>query len=70
MFKYDREANAAYVSLAVHKIEGMAVRQVVLEDLVPGAEVIVDFDPDGKICGIEFLGASNCLRDDILASSE
>lgn len=68
MIKYDRTVDAAYIRLAPRSLPGVAVRQVVLDDLVAGAEVIFDFDADGRIYGIEIIGASDCLRADLLNS--
>lgn len=70
MIQYDPGANAVYIPLTVRSALGIAVKQVVLEDLVSNGEVIVDFDSDGRICGIEILGASYCLEADLLDSLE
>ncbi|NUT94017.1 MAG: DUF2283 domain-containing protein [Saccharothrix sp.] len=70
MIEYDRRADAAYIRLAARSVPGGAVKQVVLDDLVAGGEVIFDLDADGRIYGIEILGASECLRGDLLESLE
>ena len=56
---YDRDANAIYVKFSDAKVAGM-------EELRPG--LIVDFDKDGRIIGIEMLDARNQLAADALAS--
>lgn len=68
MIEYDRQADAAYIRLALSSEPGIAVKQVVLDELVAGGWVVVDLDADGRIYGIEVLGASSCLRGDLLES--
>ncbi|MGK3949593.1 DUF2283 domain-containing protein [Microbacterium sp. K2] len=61
--RYDPEANAAYVTIGRPIRAGEAVRQVPvpLPDDLPG-ELILDFDRDGHLLGVEILGASALLR--------
>lgn len=63
---YDRTVDAAYVYLI--EIEtGAAVSQkhVALD----GGEIIIDFDKDGYLLGIEILGANSILRRELLVES-
>lgn len=64
--EYDVEADAAYVY--VTKIgAGEAVEQVVLEDdQLPGGELIIDLDNQGRLLGFELLSASTALPSKLL----
>ena len=58
---YDRSADAAYFNISPRINAGEAVRQDVHE--IDGrGEVILDFDEDGKLLGVEILGAKSLLR--------
>ncbi|TFC96734.1 MULTISPECIES: DUF2283 domain-containing protein [Cryobacterium] len=58
---YDRSADAAYFNISPRIKAGEAVRQDVHE--IDGrGEVILDFDKDGKLPGVEILGATSLLR--------
>jgi uncharacterized protein YuzE len=61
---YDAQANAAYVYLVDAIRPGEAVRQQVI------GNVILDFDIDGKLLGIEVLDARGVLRETTLAMAE
>ena len=56
---YDRDANAIYVKFSDAMVAGT-------EELRPG--LIVDFDKEGRIIGIEMLNARMQLPADALAS--
>jgi len=60
---YDPEADAAYLYL-IDRIEGQITETVPAEEL--GASrfgpVILDFDRDGRLLGLEILGARRSLR--------
>ncbi|MGJ0389795.1 DUF2283 domain-containing protein [Microbacterium sp. CGR1] len=60
---YDREVDAAYATIGRPIRPGEAVRQVpvALPDGMSG-ELILDFDRDGHLLGVEILGASALLR--------
>lgn len=61
---YDVEANAAYVELGV-VADGTAVENVVIER--PGrGDIVLDFDADGRLLGIEVIGATELLRTAVL----
>jgi uncharacterized protein YuzE len=55
--EYDREVDAAYVRLSQNKVD---VSEQVSDDL------IVDFDDEGRIVGLEILDASRHLAPDTL----
>jgi uncharacterized protein YuzE len=59
----DEEGDAAYVYVADPIRAGESARQIAVE----GTTVILDFDHEGRLLGIEILGASRHLREDTLA---
>ncbi|MFB9431608.1 DUF2283 domain-containing protein [Streptoalloteichus tenebrarius] len=63
---HDPEADASYVRLVDQIHPGEAVTQIVVEDdRLPGG-VVLDLDADGRLLGIEVLGASRLLRPEVL----
>ncbi|MHB0867332.1 MAG: DUF2283 domain-containing protein [Thermoleophilia bacterium] len=64
-FTYDKSSNAAYLQL----IEVEDDAGIVAETLPLTENIIVDYDSDGRIFGIEFLNASTHLPDAILSES-
>ncbi len=58
-FRYDPEANAAYLTLSKATI-------VESEEVSPG--VVLDFDDQGRVVGVEFIGATERLPADALAA--
>ena len=66
---YDRSADAAYFNISPRINAGEAVRQDVHE--IDGrGEVILDFDEDGKLLGVEILGAKSLLRPSTLKQAK
>lgn len=68
---YDKEADAAYVQLVDEIIDGEASTQ--LHSIgTPGqkGEIIIDFDAEGCILGLEILGAKDVLREETLALAQ
>lgn len=65
-FTFDCEANAVYLDLAPDSDEAR-LKQVVLEGHPFEAELIVDVDSTGKIIGIEIIGATAVLHQEILS---
>jgi len=63
---YDPEVDAAYLRLIPSIEPGASKRQVVGTDELAG-ELIFDVDEDGRIIGIEVLGAATVLRPETLA---
>lgn len=64
-FEYDKEADAGYFYLVDKIGDGEAVKTIELEP-----DIILDFNKDGKLLGIEVLNASKVLREDVLAKSK
>jgi uncharacterized protein YuzE len=62
---YDRFANAAYIYL--QKIEPGGVHRSVPVD---AEDVVLDFDREGKLIGIEVLAADRVLAREFLAQAE
>ncbi len=60
----DAEADTAYVYVADAIGDGEAVHQTRVEPPNSGAEIILDFDAQGMLLGVEILGASRVLRAD------
>ena len=68
---YDADADAAYVTIGEQLKAGESTQQVALID-TPNREtqITLDFDGDGRLLGIEILGASRGLRPAILRDAE
>ncbi len=68
---YDAEVNAAYVHLVDSIAEGEAVTQQ-HSIFTPGnrSELILDYDVDGHLLGIDILHADQILREELLQSAE
>ncbi len=56
-FEYDKEADAAYIYLEDSIADSPAEKTIELND-----NIIVDFDKNGKLLGIEILSASKVLH--------
>jgi uncharacterized protein YuzE len=66
---YDGEANAAHVELEDDVADGTAVENVVVER--PGrGDIVLDFDADGRLLGVEVIGATELLRTTVLDTAE
>lgn len=65
---YDGEANAAYVEIDDDVADAAAVENVVVER--PGrGDIVLDFDADGRLLGVEIVGATELLRTTVLATA-
>ncbi|MGW5266416.1 DUF2283 domain-containing protein [Microbispora sp. NPDC004025] len=64
---HDRENNVAYIYLVDEIGEGEAVTQIEVEDDELRGEIVLDLDREGRLLGIEVLGASRILRPEVLA---
>ena len=54
---YDSDADAAYLAIGDEVADGSAVENVVIER--PGrGDIVLDFDADGRLLGVEVIGAS------------
>ena len=56
-FTYDKEADAAYIYLEDSIADGESEKTIELND-----NIIVDFNKNGKLLGIEILSASKILN--------
>jgi uncharacterized protein YuzE len=65
---YDVEANAAYLELD-DVAEGSAVENVVIQRPSQG-DIVLDFDADGHLLGIEVIGATELLRTAVLETAD
>ena len=63
--EYDKESDAGYIYLADEIKDGEAVKTIELDP-----NIILDFNKDGKLLGIEVLNASKVLKKDILMKSK
>ena len=66
---YDSGADAAYIYLVPYVAPGRASHQVVVEGVPGDSEIVLDFDSEGRILGIEIIGARSCLTQDLLRSA-
>ena len=66
---YDPEADAAFVYLADRIGPGEAPRSLMCDLEIQEGAVILLLDDDGRVLGIELLGASRLLPPDVLASA-
>ncbi len=62
--EYDKEADAGYIYLVEEIKDGEAVKTIELEP-----NIILDFNKDGKLLGIEILNASKVLNKELLIKS-
>ena len=65
IFEYDKEANAAYIYLKYPIKEGDAKKTIALND-----DIILDFDKDEKLIGVEVLSASRILIRKVLTEAK
>ncbi|MDO3648171.1 DUF2283 domain-containing protein [Nocardia mangyaensis] len=65
---YDSAADAAMIYLADHIGPGQAVRQQAVP--LDRAEMILDFDVQGMLVGIEVIGARETLAAEVLDAAE
>lgn len=68
---YDHTVDAAYIAF-VDEIADGAVTQQLHSLATPGelGEVTLDFDENGRLLGVEVLGATNVLPTEVLAVAE
>lgn len=66
---YDSEANAAYLEVMTEVADGSAVENLVIER--PGkGDIVLDFDADGRLLGVEVIGAAELLDRKVLDTAE
>ncbi|MFH1187200.1 MAG: DUF2283 domain-containing protein [Candidatus Levyibacteriota bacterium] len=64
-FEYDKEADAAYICMEDSIANGQVQKTIELDD-----NIIVDFDKNGKLLGIEILSASKVLHQKSLLEAQ
>lgn len=60
-FKYDKEADAAYIWLGDSREAGRTARTEVVDLEIENGAITLDFDDRGRLIGIEILGATKLL---------
>lgn len=65
---YDWDADAAYIYLVEKINHGEVVRSCVADIAMDNAAIMIDLDAEGRVLGIEVLGASQALRAETLQS--
>lgn len=65
---YDSDADAAYIALKQPIGAGEAVRQQNVP--ISNAEVVLDFDKDDRLLGIEIIGAGAVLPEQALEAAQ
>jgi uncharacterized protein YuzE len=69
-FTYDAESDACYIYVTDPIEWGGAKSSTSLHRHIPGASVVVDFDEDNRLLGIELLGVSRLLRPDAIPRAD
>jgi len=67
---HDHEANAAYIYLVDAIDRGEVARSCVADIAMDNAAITIDFDAEGRVLGIEVLGASQALRAETIRAAE
>lgn len=66
--RYDRAVDAVYLTLA--DSSGQVAYTYSCDPVEVNGMINLDFDAEGRLIGVEVLGASNKLHDELLANSE
>ena len=64
-FEYDKEVDAAYIYLESPIKEGAVKKTIELND-----NIILDFDKEGKLIGVEVLDASKVLNKKVILEAQ
>lgn len=67
---YDSEADAAYIQLADEIGAGGVAHTHVCDPVEVDGMIHLDFDSDGRLLGIEVLGARSTLPPEVLSAAE
>ncbi|CAM2864826.1 MULTISPECIES: DUF2283 domain-containing protein [Dermacoccus] len=68
---FDAEADAAYVALGPDPGVGGVARSVPVDTGdEPGIDVVLDVDANGRLVGVEVLGARRMLAPEVLAAAQ
>jgi uncharacterized protein YuzE len=62
---HDPEADAAFVYLAESIPQGGVAQTKLLDHYTPGASVILHFDANNRLLGVELLGFSRLVPEDV-----
>jgi uncharacterized protein YuzE len=65
LFEYDKDVDAAYIYIKHPIKEGEAKKTIALND-----NIILDFDKNDKLIGVELLNASQVLNKRVLAEAK
>ena len=69
-FKYDRKADAAYLSFYPDGAPRKAASTYACDPSEVNGQIHLDFDEDGVLIGLEVLDASRLLPEEVLVGSE
>ena len=58
---FDADADAVYIGAATEAVQAVFSANHVCEHGVEGGAIVLDLDSEGRVLGIEFLGASRIL---------
>jgi uncharacterized protein YuzE len=67
---HDSKANAAYIYLVEKIHRGEVARSCFADIAMDNAAITVDFDAEGRVLGIEVLGARQVLRAETIRAAE
>jgi uncharacterized protein YuzE len=67
--RYDSPADAAYIYLGESRGPGSVVQTYACDPVQVAGMINLDFDKDGRLLGIEVLGASAKLLPELLAAA-
>jgi uncharacterized protein YuzE len=67
---HDADANAAYIYMVDEIAPGEISHSRVADIPMDNAAISVDFDAEGRVLGIELLGASRALRAETIRAAE
>ncbi|MFJ9736651.1 DUF2283 domain-containing protein [Streptomyces sp. NPDC101166] len=67
---FDAKANAAYVYLSEPQAHPQVARMYPCDPVAVGGMINLDFDEDGRLVGIEVLGADSKLPRHVLDTAE
>ncbi len=68
--RHDPSVDAAYIYLVPPEVGVQVARTVPVDPVEAGAEINLDFDADGRLVGIEVLGASRHLPQAMLDDAQ
>lgn len=67
---HDSDANAAYIYLVEEIGRGEVARTCVADIAMDNGAITIDFDAEGRVLGIEVLGANQVLRAETIRAAE